>query len=103
MARGGGRGVFDYKGKRWKRLAAAVMRRDGYLCQISKRYGKMIPAEVVHHIYPADEYPEFAYKPWNLISLSRAAHNKLHDRDGGALTSAGIELQRRTKRPDIDG
>ena len=36
---------FDYKSKRWKHIAKAVMRRDGYICQISKRYGKNIPAE----------------------------------------------------------
>lgn len=76
------------------------MRRDGYRCQISKRYGKAVPAEVVHHIYPVDEYPEYAYSPWNLISLSRQAHNRLHDRVTGALTEEGILLLRRTVPKD---
>lgn len=76
------------------------MRRDGYKCQLSKRYGKAVPAEVVHHIYPVDEYPEYAYCAWNLISLSRAAHNRLHDRNTNALTHEGIALMRRTHRPD---
>ena len=75
------------------------MRRDGYRCQISKRYGKAVPAEVVHHIYPVDEYPEYAYSPWNLISLSRQAHNRLHDRATGELTEEGILLLRRTVVP----
>lgn len=75
------------------------MKRDGYQCQISKRYGKAVPAEVVHHIYPVDEYPEYAYCLWNLISLSRAAHNKLHDRESNTLTLEGVALIRRTKRP----
>ena len=75
------------------------MRRDGYRCQISKRYGKAVPAEVVHHIYPVDEYPEYAYSPWNLISLSRRAHNRLHDRVTGELTEEGILLLRRTVVP----
>ncbi len=72
------------------------MRRDGYTCQISKRYGKRVPAEVVHHIYPVDEYPEYAYCLWNLISLSRSAHNKLHDRENNKLTAEGVALMRRT-------
>lgn len=76
------------------------MRRDEYKCQLSKRYGKAAPAEVVHHIYPVDEYPEYAYCTWNLISLSRAAHNRLHDRNTNALTSEGIALMRRTHKPD---
>lgn len=89
---------FDYFDKKWKHLAAKAMRRDGYTCQISKRYGKFVPAEVVHHIYPVDEYPEYAYCLWNLISLSRAAHNKLHDRENNKLTAEGVALMRRTKR-----
>lgn len=88
----------DYTSKRWKALSAKAMRRDGYMCQLSKRYGKAVPAEVVHHIYPVDEYPEYGYCLWNLISLSRAAHNKLHDRKTGELTEEGRALMRRTKR-----
>ena len=79
------------------------MRNAGYKCQIAKRYGKNVPAEVVHHIYPVDEYPEYAYCAWNLIALSRAAHNTLHDRNTDKLTAAGIALQRRTKIPNDKG
>ena len=91
--------VFNYDTKKWKSLSSRIMRRDGYRCQISKRYGKAVPAEVVHHIYPVDEYPEYAYRPWNLISLSRQAHNRLHDRATGGLTEEGILLLRRTVVP----
>ena len=90
--------MFNYNGHRWKALAAKAMRRDGYMCQLSKRYGKTVEAEVVHHIYPVDEYPEYAYELWNLVSLSRAAHNRLHDRDHKGLTAEGLALMRRTKR-----
>lgn len=90
--------MFDYNSTKWKRLARAVMRRDNYMCQLSKRYGKRVPAEVVHHIYPADEYPEYAYEPWNLIALSRKMHNTLHDRNTDALTAEGIALMTRAKR-----
>ena len=91
--------MFDYKAKRWERLRAQVMRRDGYRCQLSKRYGKAVPADLVHHIYPVDEFPEYAFEPWNLIAVSRAAHNKLHDRDSDKLTAEGIALMRRTVLP----
>lgn len=91
--------MFDYKARRWERLRAQVMRRDGYRCQLSKRYGKAVPADLVHHIYPVDEFPEYAFEPWNLISVSRAAHNKLHDRDSDKLTTEGVALMRRTIPP----
>lgn len=88
---------FNYKSKTWKALAACAMKRDGYICQLSKRYGKIVPAEMVHHIYPVDEYPEYAFCLWNLISLSNAMHNTLHDRVTDKLTPDGNALMRRTK------
>lgn len=87
---------FNYKSSRWRHLAAKAMQRDGYKCQISKRYGKVVSAEVVHHIYPVDEYPEYAYCLWNLISLSRSRHNRLHNRETDKLTDEGMALMRRT-------
>lgn len=64
----------------------------------AKRYGKVKEAEIVHHIFPKNEYPEYAYELWNLISVSRETHNKFHDRDTDELTEAGMELLRRTCR-----
>lgn len=90
--------MFDYNSLKWKRTARMVMRRDGYMCQLSKRYGKAVPAEVVHHIFPVDEYPEYAYEPWNLIALSRKMHNTLHDRNTDTLTAEGVALMRRVSR-----
>lgn len=90
--------VFDYNSLKWKRTARMVMRRDGYMCQLSKRYGKAVPAEVVHHIFPVDEFPEYAYELWNLIALSRKMHNTLHDRNTDALTEEGLALMRRTRK-----
>lgn len=88
----------NYDSKRWKRLAAAIMRRDKYQCQYARRYGRMVPAEVVHHIFPAEDYPELAWEPWNLIALSRAAHNRMHDRDSDTVTAEGRALQERVRR-----
>ena len=56
---------------------------------------------MVHHIYPADEYPEYAWCDWNLISVSLATHNKLENRKTGELKKEGIALQRR-KEPGVD-
>lgn len=85
-----------YKSAKWLDLRESALRRDKYMCQISKRYGKMIPAEIVHHIFPRDKYPEYEYEPWNLISVTLKEHNRLHDRNTDELTDAGIELLRRT-------
>ncbi|MBO6269297.1 MAG: HNH endonuclease [Clostridium sp.] len=86
------------KSERWRRLRAVILRRDGYQCQLSKRYGKTVEAEMVHHIFPRDEFPEYTWEPWNLISLSQEQHNTLHDRTTGQLTPAGVELLKRTAR-----
>ena len=66
----------------WKRKREAILRRDGYMCQKCKRYGKQVPATVVHHIKHADEYPELMYEDSNLISLCAACHDKAHPEKG---------------------
>lgn len=87
-----------YSTKKWHRVRGQALRRDEYKCQLSWRYGKMRQAEVVHHIFPRDEFPEYQYSLWNLISLTREKHNTLHDRNTDELTEAGKELLRRTAR-----
>ncbi len=91
----------DYTRGRWKRKRKKILRLDGYICQISKRYGKRIQATVVHHIYPAKSYPQYEWCDWNLISVSAAVHNKLENHSTGELTELGKELMRRTK-PGVD-
>lgn len=91
----------DYTRKKWKRKRAHILRMDQYLDCIELRYGRRVQATIVHHIYPAAEYPEYAYCDWNLISVSMATHNKLENRITGKLTEMGIALQRRTI-PGID-
>ena len=88
-----------YLTRRWKKLRAAILRRDGYLCQISKRYGRTAEADMVHHIYPREQFPEYAFCAWNLISLSHAAHNRLHNREDNSLTAEGLALMRATIPP----
>lgn len=90
----------NYKSKQWKTLRGKILKRDKYICQYYKRFGKRVPATMVHHIYPADAYPEYAFKSWNLISLSNDAHELMHDRQTHKLTQIGMSLQRRTRPPE---
>ena len=92
-----------YTSAKWKEARAKALRRDGYMDAIKRRYGKRIEAELVHHAFPLDEFPEYALKPWNLVSVSRATHNQLHDRNTDELTEAGVELLRRVaKRNNVE-
>ncbi|MGX4645667.1 HNH endonuclease [Holzapfeliella sp. JNUCC 80] len=87
-----------YKSKRWQMKREKILRRDQYECQESKRYGKTIPAEMVHHIYPVTDYPELRFQDWNLISLSNKAHNTMHNRDTNEVTGRGLYWQQKRKR-----
>ena len=87
-----------YKTKPWQRMREKILRRDGYECQISKRYGRHVPADTVNHIFPLLDYPQYRLEPWNLISVSGTEHDKLHDRGTGQLTDAGRALMERTAR-----
>ena len=65
------------KHKRWR---AAVLRRDKYLCQECKRYGRRTEATHAHHIKPREEYPELSYDISNGVALCTACHNKIEPR-----------------------
>lgn len=73
-----------------------MLRRDNYLCQESLRYGRHIEATTVHHIMPAETFPEYQWEPWNLVSLCTAEHNAMHTREGDDLTEKGIALMKKT-------
>lgn len=74
------------------------MRRDGYMCQECKRYGKMREGKNVHHVFPVEHYPEYAYKSWNLITLCIACHNSMHDKDTHELSRKGEMLRERIRK-----
>lgn len=82
--------MFSYDSATWKRVRDRILRRDGYQCQICKRYGRMRQATEVHHIKHVDEYPELALEPSNMISLCHACHNAQHpekERAGGKASA----------------
>lgn len=87
-----------YDDPKWIRLRNSALRRDNYMDMEAKRFGKVKNAEVVHHIFPKDEFPEYAFSIWNLVSLSRKTHNEMHDRETDELTQKGIDLLLRTAR-----
>ena len=78
---------------RWQRLRKAVLARDKYMDQLELRAGMKVNADTVHHIFPAEMYPEYRWCPWNLISLTRENHELMHNRITGELSSAGKKLQ----------
>lgn len=93
--------AFDYSSsnRRWQAVRMLALRRDKFRCRDSARYGKVVGATTVHHVWPAEDYPEFAYCLWNLISLSTGAHDEMHDRKTRKLTAKGIAWKNRTPPP----
>lgn len=83
--------------KRWKRKSLAIRRKDKYMDVVALRFfNQRREGTMVHHIYPVDEYPEYAFCDWNLITVSAETHNKLENRTTGELTALGKMLQRHT-------
>lgn len=91
----------DYQGAKWKKKRAHILKLDKYICHFALMFGKVEEATTVHHIYPADDYPEYQWCNWNLISVSAASHNKLENRKTGELTQMGEMLKSATV-PGID-
>lgn len=80
-----------YDSKAWREKQRRILRRDEYKDQLELRAGRHVPAEMVHHIFPLDRYPEYALESWNLISISEETHRELHT-IYGELTDAGNAL-----------
>lgn len=87
----------NYQSAKWKKKQAHILRLDGFVDRVMTRYGVTREATTVHHIYPADEFPEWEWEDWNLISVGIGTHNKLENRKTGELTEMGKDLQRRIK------
>ena len=74
-----------YQGKRWKLLRQRILRRDKYMCQNCRRYGRQREATEVHHIEHLEDNPARAYDPKNLISLCHSCHNAQHPEKAEAM------------------
>lgn len=75
-------GTDFYTSKRWIKKREMILRRDGYMCQMCKRYGRRVQATTVHHIEHYEDRPDLALVNSNLISLCAACHNKQHPEKG---------------------
>ena len=89
-----------YKDSRWIAKRKVILKRDAYQCQECRRYGKIVDASHVHHIWPLEHYPEYKYCSWNLISLCNKCHNKMHDRETHELTAVGKKLKDKFTPPN---
>ena len=62
---------------------------------MSKRYGKNVQAQMVHHALPVEDYPQYAMALWNLVPMTNEWHCKMHDRNTNQLTEEGQRLAKR--------
>lgn len=72
-----------YSSKRWRKKREYILKRDGYLCQECKKYGRHTEAKIVHHIIEVEDQPELKMKNNNLVSICASCHNKVHPEKGG--------------------
>lgn len=86
-----------YKSKRWQKKRQSVLRKHDYLSAEAKRYGQSKQAEMIHHIYPKEQYPELALVDWNLLPLTNREHNTFHDRNTDEIIGRGIYWQQKFK------
>lgn len=81
----------DYGKAKWKKKRLRILKLDGYRDRVAAMFGVTLEANMVHHIYPAEEYPQWAYETWNLISVNKEiTHNKLENRKTGQLTALAL-------------
>ena len=92
-----------YKTKEWIRKRIVILKRDNYQCRECKRYGKVTPANTVHHILPLHERPDLKLDNRNLISLCEECHEKMHNKFNDTLSKLGEEWRERIlrKHPDL--
>ena len=71
-----------YNSGKWKAKRKKILRRDGYQCQLCKRYGRLTEATLVHHIIEYEDDPSLALVDSNLVSLCKKCHEKVHPEKG---------------------
>ena len=87
-----------HNSRKWKKKRDYIKKRDGYLCRECRRYGRNTQAQLVHHIYPVEDYPELALNNDNLISLCVKCHELMHDRADNEVTTVGERWQNKKAR-----
>lgn len=87
-----------YKSKKWRMKREAILKRDSYQCREAARFGKVEPANTVHHVIPLGERPDLKLDERNLISLSEENHKRMHKKMSAELSKLGEEWRDRTIR-----
>jgi 5-methylcytosine-specific restriction protein A len=72
-----------YKSKAWRNKREYILKRDGYMCQECRKYGKNTEAKIVHHIIELEDDWTQRLKNNNLVSVCASCHNKQHPEKGG--------------------
>ena len=87
-----------YDTRRWKQKRKHILLRDRWIDQVAIRDGMKIEADTVHHILPREDWPQYQWCDWNLISVNgRLTHKgRLHEKYSGRLTKLGRQLMRET-------
>ena len=67
-----------YHGKRWRELRELALMQSHGLDMLELERGKLIPAEVVHHIIPTKDDDKLFYDIDNLIPLAYTTHGEVH-------------------------
>lgn len=67
-----------YTSVKWRRKRESILRRDKYLCQICKKYGKNTEAVIVHHKVEVNDDWSKRLEDDNLISVCAKHHNQIH-------------------------
>lgn len=86
-----------YKSKKWRTKREVILRRDEYQCRECRRYGKVTPAKVVHHVFSLEDYPEYKLLNDNLISLCNFCHEQMYDRMNKVIKEKGLQWQDRLR------
>ncbi|WP_242224492.1 HNH endonuclease [Bacillus cereus group sp. BfR-BA-01380] len=71
-----------YKSTAWVKVREQVLLRDNYLCRHCISNGKLVPADMVHHIHELKDDWLKRLDMDNLLSLCNACHNKEHGKKG---------------------
>lgn len=87
-----------YNSKKWYEKRKHILIRDKWLDQVALMDGVRLEADTVHHILPKEDFPEYQWCDWNLISVNgRITHKgRLHEKFTGKLTKLGKKLMRQT-------
>lgn len=92
---GNSRGFYNLHA--WRKLRLKALERDHCECQICryKGSGRIVKAEVVHHLKEVKQYPELAMQLDNLQSLCRECHENIHDRNDNSRKKAKFVSEER--------